>query len=57
MQWLKRLATIAATLAYVISPIDSVPDPIAGLGQMDDLSVVIAAAWYLWRLRRNPARQ
>ena len=57
MQWLKRMATVVATLAYVISPVDAVPDPILGFGQMDDLSVVIAAAWYLWRLRRKPASQ
>jgi uncharacterized membrane protein YkvA (DUF1232 family) len=55
MTWLKRLATMVVTLGYVISPLDAVPDPIAGLGQLDDLGVVLLAVWYLLRLRRKPA--
>jgi uncharacterized membrane protein YkvA (DUF1232 family) len=55
MLWLKRLATIVATMGYVISPLDAIPDPIAGLGQMDDMGVVVLAAWYLWRLSRRHA--
>ena len=55
MTWLKRLATIVVSLGYVISPVDAVPDPIAGLGQLDDIGVVLLAVWYLWRLRNKPA--
>jgi len=34
-----------ATLLYVISPIDFVPDAILGLGQLDDVSVVLLGIW------------
>lgn len=56
MTWLKRLATVVVSLGYVISPVDAIPDPIAGLGQLDDLGVVLMAVWYLWRLRNKPVR-
>jgi len=34
---------IPATFAYVISPIDLIPDVILGLGQLDDIGVVMLA--------------
>ena len=34
-----------ATLLYVISPIDFVPDAILGLGQLDDLSIILLGIW------------
>lgn len=30
-----------ATLLYILSPIDLLPDPILGLGQLDDLAALI----------------
>lgn len=35
--------TIPAALVYVVSPVDLIPDVILGLGQLDDLGVVILA--------------
>jgi len=37
--WLK--AIVPAAMIYVISPIDFIPDAIVGLGQLDDLAVLI----------------
>jgi uncharacterized membrane protein YkvA (DUF1232 family) len=37
-------AIIPASLLYVISPIDFIPDVILGLGQLDDLGVVMLGA-------------
>jgi len=34
-----------ATLLYVISPIDLIPDGLLGLGQLDDVSVVLLGIW------------
>ena len=34
-----------ATLLYVISPIDFVPDAVLGLGQLDDLSIILLGIW------------
>lgn len=41
---------IGATIAYLVCPIDVVPDPIPVAGQLDD--VVIALAALRWALRR-----
>ena len=38
-----------AALAYVVSPVDLVPDFIPGLGQTDDLFVVVLALHHLLR--------
>ncbi len=38
--WMKALAVLP--LIYVLSPIDLIPDFIIGLGQLDDLGVVLA---------------
>jgi uncharacterized membrane protein YkvA (DUF1232 family) len=37
--WTKLVPFIA--LLYIISPVDFVPDPILGLGQLDDLGVLL----------------
>lgn len=39
--WVKLIPPIA--VLYVLSPIDLVPDPILGLGQLDDLAVLLIA--------------
>lgn len=39
-------AVSAGTLAYVVSPVDLVPDLLPGVGQLDDLYLV------LWAVRR-----
>lgn len=38
--WMKLVAV--APLIYVLSPIDLIPDMILGLGQLDDLGIVLA---------------
>lgn len=38
--WAKAIPFIA--IAYVLSPLDLIPDVIIGLGQLDDLGVVLA---------------
>ena len=37
--WVKIIPPLA--LLYVIFPIDLVPDPVLGLGQLDDLAVIL----------------
>ncbi len=37
--WVKTI--VPASLIYLISPVDFVPDVIPGLGQLDDLAVVV----------------
>ena len=43
----KRKTFAAAAMVYVISPIDLIPDFIAGIGQLDDLIVVAIALNHL----------
>jgi len=43
----KRKTFAAAAMVYVISPIDLIPDFIAGVGQLDDLIVVAIALNHL----------
>ena len=54
MQILKRVLPILASLLYVVSPIDVVPDFIPGLGWLDDLVVIGFLFWYL--SRQQPGR-
>jgi uncharacterized membrane protein YkvA (DUF1232 family) len=51
---LKAVPVIA--LLYVLSPIDLVPDFIPGLGQLDDLGVILAALELFVRLCPSPAQ-
>ncbi len=37
--WLKLIPPLA--ILYLLSPIDLVPDPVLGLGQLDDLAVLL----------------
>lgn len=47
--WLVR-AVALLVLAYALSPIDLIPDPIPVLGQLDDLLLVPAGLWLALRL-------
>ena len=47
MQSFKKLVAILASIVYVISPVDIVPDFLPGIGWVDDLIVVGALLWYL----------
>lgn len=47
--WLRRVGPMAI-LAYVISPIDLIPDFILGVGQVDDLGVAAFGMILLLRL-------
>ena len=53
MRWPAALATtVAATLLlllYLRSPIDLVPDRLGAIGLVDDLLLLVAAAWWLTR--------
>ena len=40
--WLKMI--VPASLVYVLSPIDFLPDVVVGLGQLDDLAIIIVSA-------------
>lgn len=44
---LRRLLPILATLLYVVSPVDALPDFMPGLGWMDDLLLIGGLLWYL----------
>jgi uncharacterized membrane protein YkvA (DUF1232 family) len=43
-------AIALATVAYFLSPIDLIPDPIPFLGQIDDLLIVPLGVWLVIRL-------
>ncbi|MFN0061828.1 MAG: YkvA family protein [Myxococcaceae bacterium] len=50
--WRKGVMLFAA--AYAALPFDAVSDLIPVLGWLDDLGVVTAATWFMWReLRRH----
>lgn len=46
---IKSIIIFLAGLAYIISPIDLIPDYIIGLGQLDDLAILGFALHYLER--------
>ncbi|GAB4533616.1 MAG: hypothetical protein Kow0063_15810 [Anaerolineae bacterium] len=37
--WVKFIPPLA--ILYILSPVDLVPDPVLGLGQLDDLAVIL----------------
>ena len=40
---MKKLAILLACVLYVLSPVDIIPDPIVGLGQVDDIGAIVFA--------------
>ena len=44
---IKSIAIFLAGLAYIISPIDLIPDYIIGLGQLDDIAILGFSLHYL----------
>jgi hypothetical protein len=54
MLMLKRILPILASLLYVISPVDAMPDFLPGVGWLDDLLVIGFLLWYL--ARQTPGR-
>jgi hypothetical protein len=44
---LRRLLPVLATLLYVLSPVDALPDFMPGLGWADDILIVVGLVWYL----------
>jgi len=50
---LKRILPILASLLYVLSPVDAVPDFLPGLGWVDDVLVVGFLLWFLARQARG----
>jgi hypothetical protein len=51
---LKRILPIVASLLYVISPVDAMPDILPGVGWLDDLLVIGFMLWYM--ARQTPGR-
>jgi uncharacterized membrane protein YkvA (DUF1232 family) len=43
-------ATLGLAIAYFLSPIDLIPDPIPVLGQLDDLLIVPGLVWLSLKL-------
>lgn len=43
--WWGKISFIAASLGYVISPIDLIPDIFLGIGWIDDLIILPIFAW------------
>jgi hypothetical protein len=54
MGLIRRLVPIIASLLYIVSPVDVVPDLLPGLGWIDDLIVVGFLLWYM--TRQSPGR-
>jgi uncharacterized membrane protein YkvA (DUF1232 family) len=44
---IKSIIIFLASLAYIISPIDLIPDYIIGLGQLDDIAILGVSLHYL----------
>jgi uncharacterized membrane protein YkvA (DUF1232 family) len=49
MSWPAVLATALAVLLYLRSPVDLLPDRLGPIGLLDDLLVLVLAAWWVWR--------
>ena len=54
--WLKLISL--ATLVYLLSPLDLVPDILVGPGQLDDLGILLLGLWLFLRAgaRGRPAQ-
>ena len=50
---MKAIMLIAATVFYVICPIDFIPDFFPGVGQLDDLVAIIIGGWRSKQLWAN----
>lgn len=46
MLWLRLLIAALCVLAYLRSPIDLIPEPIPGLGVLDDVLVLVGFLWW-----------
>ena len=46
--WVKAVPILA--IIYVLTPIDFIPDPLLGLGQLDDLTVLLLGMWTFLQL-------
>jgi uncharacterized membrane protein YkvA (DUF1232 family) len=44
---LNQLSSFMVALAYIISPIDLIPDYIIGLGQIDDVAILGLSLYFL----------
>ncbi|MFQ5839980.1 MAG: DUF1232 domain-containing protein, partial [Candidatus Methylomirabilales bacterium] len=44
---LRRFLPVLAALVYIVSPLDPIPDVLAGIGWIDDLIVLGMLVWYL----------
>lgn len=49
----RSIALYLLSLVYVFSPFDFIPDAFIGLGQADDILVIIGVVWYVLRLLRK----
>src|SRR5512137_1030736 len=49
VQLIKRILPIVASLLYVVSPLDAMPDFLPGVGWLDDLLVIGFLLWYMSR--------
>lgn len=45
--WIKWLPF--ALLAYVLWPVDVLPDPLPLLGMLDDLALILSIGYWLWQ--------
>ena len=43
----KSIVVFVLTLAYIISPVDLIPDYILGFGQLDDIGILGLSLYYL----------
>jgi len=50
----QAVAATVATGAYVLSPLDVIPDLVLGLGWLDDWVVVLLVILYLHKLWKHP---
>ncbi len=47
-------ALLVLTLAYLVWPLDAIPDVLPGIGEVDDLAVVATGLWLFVRLCPQP---